>query len=123
MHGAQNFPFKKENSDLDIPLATGTGDDLFLNELSAALTFVFTKHTPDFVFYLAGVDVLASDKLGKLALTKAGCKARDRLVFETCLRYQVPVQVSMGGGYSESIRTIVDAHCNTFRAAIDLFSF
>ncbi|SFH26093.1 histone deacetylase family protein [Pedobacter insulae] len=121
MHGADNFPFRKEQSDLDIALPNGSGDEVFLNKLTDALASVFDKHRPDFVFYLSGVDVLDTDKLGKLALTKKGCKKRDQLVFEVCINHQVPVQVSMGGGYSANINTIVDAHCNTFRTAVDLY--
>lgn len=121
MHGADNFPFRKEKSDLDIPLKNGTEDETFLRELTRALTLVFEKHQPDFVFYLSGVDVLASDKLGKLALTKEGCKRRDEMVFDFCFNRQVPVQVSMGGGYSPTINAIVDAHCNTFRVAKHLY--
>lgn len=122
MHGDKNFPFIKEQSDLDIALEDDTDDVEFLSRLKDAIQFIFEKHRPDFVFYLAGVDVLASDKLGKLSLSKAGCKERDQLVFETCIKHQVPVQVSMGGGYSEDIKIIVDAHCNTFRVAFDLYS-
>lgn len=121
MHGDKNFPFRKEQSDLDIALADETGDEEFLSKLSDALKFIFEKHKPDFVFYLSGVDVLASDKLGKLALSKNACKQRDQMVFEACLKHNVPVQVSMGGGYSEDIKIIVDAHCNTFRVARDLY--
>lgn len=121
MHGDKNFPFRKEQSDLDIPLADGTNDDAFLGKLSETLPLLFEKVKPDFVFYLSGVDVLETDKLGKLALSKAACKQRDILVFEACIHHKVPVQVSMGGGYSADIKTIVDAHCNTFRAAVDLF--
>ncbi len=121
MHGADNFPFRKEKSDLDIPLQNGTDDETFLTELNKALKFVFETQQPDFVFYLSGVDVLATDKLGKLALTIAGCKRRDEMVFEACITHQVPVQVSMGGGYSSEINTIVDAHCNTFRVANHLY--
>lgn len=121
MHGDKNFPFRKEQSDLDIALADETGDEEFLSKLSDALKFTFEKHKPDFVFYLSGVDVLASDKLGKLALSKNACKQRDQMVFEACLKHNVPVQVSMGGGYSEDIKIIVDAHCNTFRVARDLY--
>ncbi|MFA6277190.1 MAG: histone deacetylase [Pedobacter sp.] len=121
MHGAKNFPFRKEQSDLDIPLEDGTDDETFLSKLKEALVYVFKKQQPDFVFYLAGVDVLATDSLGKLALSKNACKQRDVLVFEACIQHQVPVQVSMGGGYSPNIKTIVDAHCNTFRVARDLF--
>lgn len=121
MHGDKNFPFRKEQSDLDIPLADGTTDEVFLSKLEEALALIFEKQKPDFVFYLSGVDVLETDKLGKLALTKSACKQRDIMVFEACIKHQVPVQVSMGGGYSTAIKTIVDAHCNTFRVAIDLF--
>jgi len=121
MHGDKNFPFRKEQSDLDIALEDDTDDLEFLSRLKDALQFIFEKYQPDFVFYLSGVDVLASDKLGKLSLSKAGCKERDQVVFETCIKHQVPVQVSMGGGYSEDIKIIVDAHCNTFRVAFDLY--
>ena len=122
MHGDKNFPFRKEKSDLDIPLADGTGDEEFLSLLSEKLPTIIKQHQPDFVFYLAGVDVLKSDKLGKLSLSKQGCKDRDQIVLETCKKHQLPVQVSMGGGYSEDIKIIVDAHCNTFRIAVDLFT-
>jgi len=121
MHGDKNFPFRKEKSDLDIPLADGTGDEEFLSILNKQLPFIIRKHLPDFVFYLSGVDVLDSDKLGKLSLSKQACKQRDQIVFETCIKHGLPIQVSMGGGYSEDIKVIVDAHCNTFRTAFDLF--
>lgn len=120
MHAAQNFPFRKESSDFDRALENGVSDEHYLSTLAADLKFIFDQHQPDFVFYLAGVDVLATDKLGKLALSKTGCKQRDQLVLETCLQKHVPVQISMGGGYSADIKTIVDAHCNTFRLAIEL---
>ncbi len=122
MHGDKNFPFRKERSDLDIPLENGVGDEEYLTILSEQLPLLISKHQPDFVFYLAGVDVLKSDKLGKLSLSKQGCRERDQLVLETFKKLQLPVQVSMGGGYSEDIKIIVDAHCNTFRIAMDLFS-
>jgi len=121
MHGEKNFPFRKEQSDFDIGLADGVADDEFLSILSDKFPQIIKKHQPDFIFYLAGVDVLASDKLGKLALSKQACKQRDQIVFEHCLKNQLPVQVSMGGGYSEDIKVIVDAHCNTFRTAFDLY--
>lgn len=121
MHGADNFPFRKEKSDYDIALKTGTDDSIFLAVLEPALTFVLKQHQPDFVFYLSGVDVLATDKLGKLALTKEGCARRDQMVLEICKARHLPVQVSMGGGYSADIATLVDAHCNTFRLARELF--
>jgi len=121
MHGDKNFPFRKERSDLDIPLDDGIGDDEYLSILKNALPELIDRHQPDFIFYLSGVDILASDKLGKLSLTKEGCKQRDRFVLEQCKLRQIPVQVSMGGGYSPDIKDIVEAHCNTYRVANDLY--
>lgn len=120
MHGEKNFPFRKEVSNLDIPLEDGLKDDQFLRELEAALPELL-KHQPDFVFYLSGVDVLESDKLGKLALSKEGCKTRDKAVLQFCKDNNLPVQVSMGGGYSPNIRDIVEAHCHTFKIGLDIF--
>ena len=77
---------------------------------------------PDFIFYLSGVDILASDKLGKLGCTINGCKERDTIVFENCSKFQIPVQVSMGGGYSPEIKTIIEAHTNTYRIANEVFT-
>jgi len=121
MHGANNFPYRKEKSDLDIPLPDGTTGDEFLKILADTLPQLIAQQKPDFIFYLSGVDVLATDKLGKLALTIDECKRRDEIVFEACIKHQIPVQVSMGGGYSPNIKDIVDAHCNTFRVANELF--
>lgn len=120
MHGDKNFPFRKENSDLDIPLDDGITDQFFLDKLRTVLPGLLT-HKADFVFYLSGVDVLKTDKLGKLALSKEGCKERDRVVLQFCKDNRLPVQVSMGGGYSPSIKDIVDAHCNTFRIGLAIF--
>lgn len=121
MHGHNNFPFRKEKSDLDIPLHDGTGDDEYLNLLYNALPKLIKQQKPDFVFYLSGVDVLASDKLGKISLSREACKLRDKFVFEQCIKNDLPVQVSMGGGYSPQIKDIVEAHCNTFRIANELY--
>lgn len=120
MHGDKNFPFRKEQSDLDIALEDGLGDEKYLDKLKAAMP-VLLKHKPGFVFYLSGVDVLESDKLGKLSLSKEGCRERDSIVFQFCKDHGLPVQVSMGGGYSPQIKDIVDAHCMTFKTGIDIF--
>jgi len=120
MHGDKNFPFRKEKSDLDIALEDGCEDDEFLTRLAIALKGL-QKEEPDFVFYLSGVDVLESDSLGKLAISKYACLERDRMVFQFCKNNGLPVQVSMGGGYSPDIKDIVDAHCNTFKTGIDVF--
>ena len=121
MHAGANYPLRKEQSDLDIPLALGTGDAEYLAQLSATLEPLVERVKPDFIFYQAGVDVLATDKLGKLALTPAGCRLRDEQVLGLCRARGLPVAVSMGGGYSERLADIVDAHCNTFRVAFELW--
>jgi len=121
MHGAGNYPFKKEKSDLDIPLKKGTGDHTYLSILKKTLPELIATEKPDFIFYLSGVDVIASDKLGTLALTVDGCRQRDEFVLETCHKLQIPMQCSMGGGYSPDIKTILEAHANTFRAARKIF--
>lgn len=121
MHGERNFPFRKERSDVDVGLPDETGDDTYLALLGHHLESVFKTVQPDFVFYQAGVDVLDTDKLGKLALSKSGCRERDALVFQCCKSAGAPVQVSMGGGYSPNIRDIVDAHCQTFEEASRIY--
>jgi acetoin utilization deacetylase AcuC-like enzyme len=120
-HGKTNYPFKKEISDLDIAFNDHTNDEEFLRTIATVIPRLIETQKPDFIFYLAGVDILASDKLGKLSCSLEGCKKRDELVFELCLRYQIPLQVSMGGGYSPDIKTIIEAHANTFRAAKNIF--
>lgn len=121
MHAANNFPFRKEASDLDIPLPDGINGADYLALLYENLPKIIMQQKPDFIFYLAGVDVLASDKLGKLSLSREECKMRDQFVFEQCIKHQIPVQVSMGGGYSPQIKDIVEAHCNTYRVANELY--
>lgn len=121
MHGANNFPYRKEKSDLDVPLPDGMEDEAFLSLVQQHVPRLIDQQKPDFIFYLSGVDVLASDKLGKLSLSRAGCKERDRLVLQCCKQAGIPVQVSMGGGYSPQIRDIVEAHCNTYKVANELY--
>lgn len=123
MHAEKNFPFRKESSDLDVGLMDHTEDEHYLELLKTNLAQIIAQHEPDFIFYLSGVDILATDKLGKLSISKSGCKMRDEIVLKTCKKLNIPVQVSMGGGYSPKISDIVDAHCNTFRIALDLYSF
>lgn len=120
-HGKSNYPFKKELSDLDIAFDDNTNDDEFLSTIQKVIPKLIEEQKPDFIFYLAGVDILATDKLGKLGCTLNGCKNRDEIVFENCYNYQIPVQVSMGGGYSPEIKTIIEAHSNTFRVAKSIF--
>lgn len=117
MHGANNYPLHKEQSDLDIPLPDGTGDAYYLKILDQHLKAVIDTFEPDFAFYQSGVDVLATDKLGRLGLSQEACAQRDKLVFEVCKLNKISVAVSMGGGYSERLADIVDAHVNTFKMA------
>lgn len=121
MHAENNFPFRKEKSDLDVGLPDGINGEDYLDLLSNYLEQVMIAHSPDFIFYLSGVDVLKTDKLGKLQLTIQDCMDRDYLVLSRCVKSRIPVQVSMGGGYSPNVKDIVDAHCNTFKVARELF--
>ena len=120
-HGEKNYPFKKEQSDLDIGFPDNTNDKFYLNKLQDVLPKVINEFEPDFLFYLSGVDVLESDKLGRLALTINGCKTRDKFVLELCRKNKLPVQISMGGGYSVSIKNILEAHSNTYRLAQEIY--
>lgn len=121
MHGEKNYPTRKEKSDLDIGLPDGCEDDSYLVILGQTLPKLLDEVQPHFIFYLSGVDVLATDKLGRLKLTKNGCKERDRLVLTSAKKNGIPIAVSMGGGYSERLTDIIDAHANTFRLAQEIF--
>ena len=121
MHGGKNYPLKKECSDLDVPLPDGIDDASYMKHLSFHLPKLIDELKPDFIFYQSGVDVLHTDKLGRLGLTMQGCKERDQYVLEKCRKDAIPVAVSMGGGYSEKMADIVEAHANTFRAAVEIY--
>ena len=121
MHGANNYPYHKPPSDLDIPLPDNTDDKKYLSLLKKYLPNIMTEINPDFIFYLAGVDVLAEDKLGRLGLTLNGCTERDELVFALAKDNDIPIMTTMGGGYAPDIKIILEAHCNTFRSASDVF--
>jgi acetoin utilization deacetylase AcuC-like enzyme len=121
MHGKTNYPFKKEISDLDIPLHDNIGDEEYLSILRETLPKLIDEQKPDFIFYLSGVDILASDKLGKLGCSINGCKERDAFVLSLCHKLGIPVQCSMGGGYSPDIKVIIEAHANTYRVARGLY--
>ncbi|MES2645251.1 MAG: histone deacetylase [Bacteroidota bacterium] len=123
MHGGHNYPFIKEKSDLDLPLQDGIDDATYLDLLNDHLHKLIQKHQPDFIFFLSGVDILSTDKYGKLNNTLDGCKKRDELVFEACKSVGIPCVVAMGGGYSADIKLIVEAHCNTYRAAMDIYGW
>ena len=120
-HGKKNYPFRKEKSDLDIEFEDNTNDDEYLKVLKETIPKVIDQFEPEFIFYLSGVDVLDNDKLGRLSLTINGCKERDRFILEICKNNSIPVQVSMGGGYSIVLKNIIEAHSNTFRLAQEIF--
>ena len=121
MHGGKNYPLRKENSDLDVPLPDGTNDASYMNLLRNHLPRLIDDIEPDFIFFQSGVDVLHTDKLGRLGLTLNGCKERDKYVLEICKSNQIPLAIYMGGGYSEKIADIVEAHANTFRSAVEIY--
>ncbi|MFN5936924.1 MAG: histone deacetylase [Sphingobacteriales bacterium] len=121
MHGAHNYPFHKEVSDLDVPLPDGIKDDEYLSLLSTHLVHLLETFRPDMALYLSGVDILDTDKFGKLKVSMQGCHQRDEFVFTELYKRNIPCTVAMGGGYSPDIRHIVEAHCNTYRLAARIY--
>lgn len=121
LHGAKNFPFRKVESDLDVELPDGTGDDAYLAALDPALAHVFEHFLPDLVIYLAGADPFAGDRLGRLALSFEGLAARDERVLGECRRRGIPVAIAMAGGYAHAIDDTVSIHCQTVLTAARLF--
>jgi acetoin utilization deacetylase AcuC-like enzyme len=117
IHGANNFPFDKEASDLDIELPDATGDSVYLDALEKGVCRALSASQPDLAIYLAGADPFEGDRLGRLNLTKPGLAARDRLVFELCRGAGVPVAVAMAGGYARNVEDTVDIHFATVAAA------
>ncbi|MFL2632144.1 MAG: histone deacetylase [Candidatus Marisimplicoccus sp.] len=120
-HGKKNYPFRKERSDIDVEFEDNTDDLLYLKKLKDFIPNAIDNFKPDFIFYLSGVDVLNNDKLGRLGLSIDGCKERDKFILELCKINSIPVQVSMGGGYSELLKNIIEAHSNTFRLAQEIY--
>ena len=121
MHGEKNYPFHKENSNLDIPVKDGISGKEYLKKLKENLDFLSNELSPDIIFYISGVDILDTDKLGRLAVKRDDCKIRDEMVFEFSKKCKAPIVTVMGGGYSEKIYDIVEAHCNTFKSMLSLF--
>ena len=112
VHGASNYPFRKESSDLDIGLEDGATDDVFLTAVRDGVTRALASG-PDFAFYIAGADPYEHDRLGRLSVTKAGLRERDRVVFDACEEAGVPVAVVMSGGYAEDVYDTVEIHAAT----------
>ena len=121
MHGKNNYPLQKELSDIDVELLDGTSGTEYLNILSKHLTHLQNTLNPDFIFYQSGVDILETDKLGKLGVSIDACKTRDCMVFTFAQVNKIPIVCSMGGGYSPKLTDIVTAHANTFRLAQEMF--
>ena len=121
MHGESNYPMQKEKSDLDIGLPDKITDKPYLEILYKILPELIDRVKPDHIFYQCGVDILETDKLGRLGVTKEGCKERDRFVLQTAKDHKIPITCSMGGGYSPDIKVIIDAHANTYRLAQSIY--
>jgi acetoin utilization deacetylase AcuC-like enzyme len=121
MHGKNNYPFHKEQSDLDIPLPDGISGHAYLDILEKTLPMLLETVQPNFIFYLSGVDILSTDKFGKFNISIDECKRRDELVLKMAYDNKIPIAIAMGGGYSPDINDILQAHCNTFRIAANLF--
>jgi len=120
-HGEKNYPFRKEISDFDYGFKDGVRDSEYLKVVKYEVPRLIEIFEPDFIFYLSGVDILENDKLGRLSVSINGCKKRDSFVLNYCKKNNIPVQISMGGGYSPDINNIVEAHANTFRLTQEIF--
>ena len=121
MHCQKNFPFRKQQSDLDVPLPEGMADEVYLKTLAAHLPDLLAGFKPDLVLYDAGVDPHQADRLGKLALTDEGLFQRDKLVLTTCLQQGYPVATVVGGGYDKNVTTLARRHVLLHRAATELY--
>lgn len=120
LHGAQNFPFRKQRSRCDIEFADGTTDGEYLNVLEGSLRAVWAFQ-PELLFFQSGVDALAHDRLGRLSLSATAIERRDRMVMEGALARKIPVVITLGGGYSDPIGHTVSAHAKTFQTAADMY--
>lgn len=122
MHGARNYPVRKEISTLDVELDDGCDDQTYLQKLRVLLPKLIAGFQPDAMIYLAGADPYEGDRLGRLKLTKAGLQARDRFVMTTARDAAIPITVTMAGGYAHNVTDIVDIHFSTVRTAFEVFA-
>ena len=118
IHGENNFPFKKEQSDLDVGLADGCNDEIYLHSLSTALDQLDSRFKADCLIFLAGADPHEGDRLGRLNISKDGMRLRDEMVFQYALDRQLPIAFSMAGGYGKEIESTVDIHFQTIKTAL-----
>jgi len=121
LHGARNFPFRKQQSSLDVELPDGTTDEMYLMALAPALARSFDASRPELVLVQAGVDALAEDRLGRLSLSHEGLYARDEQILASCHARGVPVVLTLGGGYADPIDASVEAHAGTYEVARRIF--
>jgi acetoin utilization deacetylase AcuC-like enzyme len=122
VHGKENYPLHKEISDRDIELPKTVTDEQYLDVIKTNLNQLIESVKPEFIFYQSGVDVMIGDRLGKIGLSRGAVKHRDRIVISTCHQHTIPLVITMGGGYSKLLKDLVDAHCNTFREVVHLYS-
>ena len=118
IHGEKNFPFRKEDSDLDIGLPDGCGDNLYLNALEQALKELDQLFVNDLVIFLAGADPHEGDRLGRLSLSLDGLRLRDQLLLDWCFMRHLPIAITMAGGYGHRIEDTVDVHAQTINIAM-----
>ncbi|MBD1875728.1 histone deacetylase [Nodosilinea sp. FACHB-131] len=121
MHCQENFPARKQSSDLDVPLALGMEDDAYLDCLARHVPELLAQVKPDLVFYDAGADPHKDDLLGKLALTNTGIYRRDRYVLDSCVQAGYPVACVIGGGYGQSMEDLIFRHSLLHRAAVEVY--
>jgi len=121
VHCKNNFPLRKQQSRIDVELDADAGDNVYLSKLTDVLPSVLA-FSPEIIFYQSGVDGLAEDRLGKLSLTPAGLKERDRQVMKLAQAANIPLVITLGGGYADPIQLTVEAHANTFRTALEILS-
>jgi acetoin utilization deacetylase AcuC-like enzyme len=118
IHGENNFPFKKEESDLDVGLADECNDETYLQSLGESLDQLDARFKPNCLIFLAGADPHEGDRLGRLKISKDGMRLRDEMVFEYALSRQLPIAFSMAGGYGKEIESTVDIHFQTIKTAL-----
>jgi acetoin utilization deacetylase AcuC-like enzyme len=121
VHGKNNYPVKKEVSDLDIELDDLTGDEEYLKIVAEYVPKLIPEVNPDIVYYIAGADILESDKFGRLSVSIEGSRKRDEIVFSECKKFDIPIMCVMGGGYSKDLEVILETHLNTFKVGKEYY--